>query len=86
MSFLTSLDISANNLSGPIPSHLVGILTSLEHLQAQKYGLTGRIPSELSRLTKLTSMHLFPNDFTGQSLSGHVKFESPSQHFKLQGS
>ena len=58
------MDLSANNLSGPIPSEL-GNLTALEELDLGPNDLSGPIPSELGNLTALRYLYLYGNALSG---------------------
>ncbi|CAM9919439.1 unnamed protein product, partial [Ectocarpus fasciculatus] len=60
---VTSLDLSENNLSGPIPS-AVGGLTALHMLRLDDNKLSGAIPPELGGLTALTRIDLDQNNLT----------------------
>ena len=62
--FLLDLNLSYNQLKGPIPSEL-GLLTKLKILSLYDNQLTGEIPSELGRLTKLQELELSSNQLTG---------------------
>ena len=61
---VTELHLSANGLTGPIPSDL-GDLTSLGELNLGFNRLTGPIPPELGNLTRLTRLSIYGNDLTG---------------------
>ena len=61
---VTALDLSVNQLTGPIPAEL-GALTNLERLDLGGNQLTGRIPAELGDLTNLESLFLWENQLTG---------------------
>nr|XP_043630149.1 receptor-like protein EIX2 [Erigeron canadensis] len=63
--FLTSLDISSNNITGEIPDvlmHLVG----LENLNLSGNLLQGKIPKTIGNLTKIESLDLSINKLSGQ--------------------
>ena len=62
---VTSLDITRNQLTGPIPAEL-GSLTSLEILALGGNQLTGPIPTWLGNLTNLEEVYLWGNPLTGQ--------------------
>ena len=61
---VTELDLSGNQLTGPIPAEL-GNLINLEYLVLGSNELTGPIPAELGDLTNLSSLHLGFNELTG---------------------
>ena len=61
---VTSIILSGNNLSGPIPTE-IGKLTSLTQLHLQKNDLTGSIPAALGSLTSLTILFLHDNALSG---------------------
>ena len=62
--WLTSLALSANNLTGPLPSEL-GDLTELQSLVLEANSLTGPIPPELGDLTELRELWLGSNSLSG---------------------
>ena len=61
---VTALDLSENQLTGPIPPGL-GSLANLEELRLRDNQLTGPIPTELVNLTNLEGLHLTRNQLTG---------------------
>ena len=61
---VTQLNLSNNELTGPIPSEL-GDLTHLSRLFLSNNELTGHMPSELGDLTALTVLSLWGNNLTG---------------------
>ena len=61
---VTSLVLSRNNLSGPIPPELGG-LTSLSTLILDANNLSGPIPPELGKLSNLQVLVLGSNNLTG---------------------
>ncbi|KAK9986144.1 hypothetical protein SO802_031095 [Lithocarpus litseifolius] len=61
----TSIDLSCNNLDGPIPEEL-GALKSLLFLNLSHNALTGHIPPILGNLTQLESLDLSSNKLTGE--------------------
>ena len=61
---VTGLNLSRNELSGPLPAEL-GNLTSLEHLNLDNNQLSGPLPAELGNLTSLTSLSLDNNRLSG---------------------
>ena len=62
---VTALDLSNNNLSGPLPSHL-GDLSLLTELSLHRNEITGQIPAELDNLDNLQKLHLSRNNMTGE--------------------
>ena len=64
MGRVTRLDLSGNQLSGPIPVE-IGDLEFLEDLWLFGNDLTGPIPPELGSLENLKSLLLFDNQLTG---------------------
>ena len=61
----TSLDLSANQLSGEIPPEL-GSLSNLEWLDLNGSRLSGEIPSELGSLSNLERLDLHGNQLSGR--------------------
>jgi Leucine-rich repeat (LRR) protein len=61
----TSIDVSCNNLEGPIPGEFGG-LRSLYILNLSHNALTGPIPPSLGNLTRLESLDLSRNKLTGE--------------------
>ena len=61
---LAVLDLSDNQLSGPIPLSLSG-LVELEELRLQGNQLSGPIPTQLGRFSKLTALWLSDNQLSG---------------------
>ncbi len=62
---VTSLDLSFNNLSGPIPSEL-GELSELAELNLHSNDLSGSIPPELGNLSKLRKLELPSTGLSGE--------------------
>jgi Leucine-rich repeat (LRR) protein len=61
----TSIDVSCNNLTGPIPEAF-GVHKSLYVLNLSHNALTGQIPPSLANLTMLESLDLSSNKLTGE--------------------
>ncbi|KAI8018668.1 MDIS1-interacting receptor like kinase 2 [Camellia lanceoleosa] len=61
---LIYLELSSNQLSGPIPSSL-GDLTNLEILNLRSNQLSNRIPQEFANLKKLVELVMDENQFSG---------------------
>ena len=61
----TELDLSQNQLTGPIPPE-IGRLTNLTQLYLTDNQLTGPIPPEIGNLTNLEKLYLFLNQLTGE--------------------
>ncbi|XP_050259370.1 receptor-like protein 7 [Quercus robur] len=64
LSLLTSIDLSCNNLDGPIPEE-IEVLKSLYALNLSHNAFTGRIPPSLGKLSQLESLDLSSNKLTG---------------------
>ncbi|KAL1187908.1 Receptor-like protein 32 [Cardamine amara subsp. amara] len=63
--FLTTLDLSINDLTGQIPS-LIGKFSHLTSLSLSFNHFSGRIPSSIGNLSHLTSLDLSRNSFVGE--------------------
>ncbi|KAG1342745.1 putative Leucine-rich repeat receptor-like protein kinase PEPR2 [Cocos nucifera] len=77
LSELLILDLSRNNLSGPLPSSFGG-LTSLLTLDLSNNTLEGSLPSGLGELRNLTLLDLRNNNFSGglaHSLQGMISIQ-----------
>ncbi|XP_030939024.1 receptor-like protein 6 isoform X2 [Quercus lobata] len=61
---VTLIDLSCNNLDGPIPEE-IEVLKSLYVLNLSHNAFTGRIPPSLGKLSKLESLDLSNNKLTG---------------------
>jgi len=61
----TELDLTLNELTGPIPPE-IGNLTNLTYLDLKYNQLTGEIPSEIGNLTNLILLSLYTNQLTGE--------------------
>ncbi|KAM3737767.1 hypothetical protein ACB098_09G081100 [Castanea mollissima] len=65
LTLFTSIDLSRNNLEGPIPEEL-GVLKSLHILNLSHNSFTSQIPQSLGKLGQLESLDLSSNKLTGQ--------------------
>ncbi len=61
---ITRLDLSANQLSGPLPAE-IGDLVNLETLWLFDNQLSGPIPAEIGNLANLKTLLLFDNELSG---------------------
>uniref|UniRef100_F6GSL0 non-specific serine/threonine protein kinase n=1 Tax=Vitis vinifera TaxID=29760 RepID=F6GSL0_VITVI len=61
---LAYVDISMNNLSGPIPPQ-IGLLSKLKYLDLSINQFSGGIPPEIGLLTNLEVLHLVQNQLNG---------------------
>ncbi|WOK92572.1 LRR receptor-like serine/threonine-protein kinase FLS2 [Canna indica] len=64
LSFVTSIDLSNNNLSGEIPEELTNLL-GLNFLSLARNHLTGKIPEKIGGMKELLSLDLSMNNLTG---------------------
>jgi Leucine-rich repeat (LRR) protein len=62
---LQSLNLSSNQLSGPLPV-VIGVLVGLESLDLSYNYFSGETPSSLSNLTILSWLNLSYNDLSGR--------------------
>ncbi|PHT60357.1 hypothetical protein CQW23_02720 [Capsicum baccatum] len=74
LSGLKRLDLSRNDFSGSLISTKFGELSSLTHLDLSLSSFTGLIPAEISHLSKLYSLRIWPDDPYGLRL-GPYNFE-----------
>ncbi|XP_071707928.1 receptor-like protein EIX2 [Rutidosis leptorrhynchoides] len=65
LGFVTSLDLSSNNLSGSIPSELM-VLHALQSLNLSRNQLTGKIPENIGDLKSLESFDVSLNHLYGE--------------------
>ena len=65
LTLFTAIDLSCNNLDGPIPEEL-GELKSLLVLNLSHNALSGHIPPFMGNLTQLESLDLSSNNLTGE--------------------
>ncbi|KAM0015350.1 putative leucine-rich repeat domain superfamily [Helianthus debilis subsp. tardiflorus] len=73
--FLTSLDLSSNNITGEIPDVLMN-LVELKNLNLSKNQLKGQIPRSIGNLSQIESLDLSMN-----RLSGHIPQSFTSLNF-----
>ena len=64
LTLFTLIDLSCNNLDGPIPEE-IEVLKLLYVLNLSHNAFTGRIPPSLGKLSKLESLDLSVNKLTG---------------------
>ncbi|XP_030937617.1 receptor-like protein 7 [Quercus lobata] len=64
LTLVTSIDLSCNNLDGPIPEE-IEVLKSLYVLNLSHNAFTGRIPPSLGKLSELESLDLSSNKLVG---------------------
>ncbi|KAK7861032.1 receptor-like protein cf-9 like protein [Quercus suber] len=65
LSIFTSIDVSCNQLDGPIPEEIAA-LKSLYSLNISHNAFSGQIPLSLGNLTQLESLDLSSNNLTGE--------------------
>ncbi|KAG6640239.1 receptor like protein 22-like [Carya illinoinensis] len=65
LTLFTSIDVSCNNLEGPIPEAFGG-LSTLYVLNLSHNALSGQIPKSLANLAQLESLDLSSNKLTGE--------------------
>ncbi|XP_042947040.1 receptor-like protein 7 isoform X2 [Carya illinoinensis] len=65
LTLFTSIDVSCNNLDGPIPEAFGG-LSALYILNLSHNALSGQIPKSLANLTQLESLDFSSNKLTGE--------------------
>ncbi|KAJ9555533.1 hypothetical protein OSB04_010147 [Centaurea solstitialis] len=86
--FLTSIDLSSNNLTGLIPNELTD-LHELLVLNLSKNALLGEIPRKIGEMKKLVTLDLSGNNFSGRIPSSMSQMTSLSfldiSHNKLSG-
>jgi len=67
LSDMSRLNLSCNQLSGPIPGKDIARLFTLTQLKLSKNLLTGCIPKQLTQLKNLSELHISKNSLTGSS-------------------
>ncbi|KAL8258092.1 hypothetical protein R6Q59_030133 [Mikania micrantha] len=65
INFLTSLDLSSNNITGKIPDALMN-LVGLKNLNLSRNQLKGRVPMRIGNLNQMESLDLSMNMLSGQ--------------------
>ena len=65
LTIFNSIDLSCNNLEGPIPED-IGVPKSLHILNLSHNAFTGRIPPSLGKLSQLESLDLSSNKLSGE--------------------
>ncbi|AQK78405.1 Leucine-rich repeat receptor protein kinase EMS1 [Zea mays] len=65
MIFLMSIDLSNNNLAGPIPEE-IGTLVGLINLNLSRNLISGKIPEQIGNLQSLESLDLSNNHLSGE--------------------
>jgi hypothetical protein len=63
---MTGLDLSGNNLSGPIPSNISHIVKYLTLLDLSGNNFSGEIPASISNILFLNTLNLNNNQLSGQ--------------------
>ncbi|XP_060967249.1 receptor-like protein EIX1 [Cannabis sativa] len=84
LSLVVSLDLSANNLSGELPSSLTTNLLGLVNLNLSNNHIHGSIPEDISKLEQLLSLDLssnrlsgtIPNSLSSLSFLGHLNLSN----------
>ncbi|KAJ0253940.1 inactive leucine-rich repeat receptor-like protein kinase [Hirschfeldia incana] len=62
---LTGLELSRNNLSGPLPTNIDSLIPSVTTLDLSDNSFSGEIPVGITNLTYLNTLMLNGNQFTG---------------------
>ncbi|MQL87656.1 hypothetical protein Taro_020204 [Colocasia esculenta] len=84
LSFLVSLNLTGNQLTGPLPGAALARLRRLRHLDLSSNSLTGSIPAELGSFLHLQTLDLSDNQLTG-ALPGALGRLSTLQILRLDG-
>ncbi|CAB9506889.1 Leucine rich repeat N-terminal domain [Seminavis robusta] len=83
---MISLDFSTNNLEGTIPPEISLLSAGLQHFALrQNLGVFGELPTELDRITKLTSLMLFATSISGSLPTELGQLESLIDENHLEG-
>ncbi|GKC91880.1 leucine-rich repeat-containing protein, partial [Tanacetum coccineum] len=75
LKLLKTIDLSSNNLTGPIPYELTN-LHGLVILDLSLNALTGEIPQDIGQMTELLTLNLSRNFFSGKMPSSMSKMDS----------
>ena len=67
------LDLSMNNIQGPLPP-VIGTMHTLQHLSFAQNQLSGSLPDFISSLTNLNFLSLNSNQFTGSVPDSYSAF------------
>ncbi|GAA0150671.1 hypothetical protein LIER_09556 [Lithospermum erythrorhizon] len=84
---LRRLNLAYNQISGSKISMIFGNFSQLEHLNLSNNGFSGQVPSEILKLTELTTLDLSDNAFTIGSdifkllLTNFTKLSQVSLHY-----
>jgi hypothetical protein len=83
-SSMTSLDLSSNSLSGPIPADVSKRLTYVTNLDLSDNSFSGEIPESLANCTYLNAVNLQNNKLTG-TIPGQLGGLSRLTEFNVAG-
>uniref|UniRef100_A0A453G5R8 Leucine-rich repeat-containing N-terminal plant-type domain-containing protein n=3 Tax=Aegilops tauschii TaxID=37682 RepID=A0A453G5R8_AEGTS len=64
-SFMTALDMSGNNFSGPLPEHIFEQMGYMTYLDLSNNSFSGVIPAGIGNMTYLSTLALQHNQFAG---------------------
>ncbi|KAF7025075.1 hypothetical protein CFC21_037316 [Triticum aestivum] len=64
-SFMTALDVSGNNFSGPLPEHIFEQMAYTTYLNLSNNSFSGVIPASIRNMTYLSTLALQHNQFDG---------------------